>query len=47
METDPGAEPHGIALDVPGNKMHWGEHGSGKIRRTSLDGTGVDDLATE
>ena len=40
------AEPHGIALDVPGNMMYWVEHLSGKIRRANLDGSGAEDLAT-
>jgi sugar lactone lactonase YvrE len=38
------AEPHGIALDVPGNMMYWVEHLSGKIRRANLDGSGVEEF---
>ena len=40
-------EPHGVALDVPGNKMYWAEHTTGKIRRANLDGSSVEDLVTD
>ena len=33
------AEPHGIALDVPGGKMYWVEIQTGTVRRANLDGT--------
>ena len=42
-----GAEPHGIALDVPSNKMYWVEWASGKVRRANLDGSGAEDLVTD
>ena len=44
--------PGGIALDVAGGKMYWaadsGEQGrdTGKIQRSNLDGSGVEDLVT-
>ena len=46
VTTDPGAEPHGIALDVPGNKQYWVEHMSGIILRANLDGTDQEVLAS-
>ena len=40
--------PGGIALDVSGDKMYWTSRGQplGKIRRSNLDGSGVEDLVT-
>ena len=40
--------PGGIALDVSGDKMYWTSQGQplGKIRRSNLDGSGVEDLVT-
>jgi low density lipoprotein receptor-related protein 5/6 len=43
---DPAAEVHGIALDVPANKMYWTEY-AGRIRRANLDGSGEESLVVE
>ena len=46
LTTDASAEPHGIAIDVTGNKIYWTEHNTRKIRRANLDGSGAEDLMT-
>ena len=47
LVTVSGAEPHGIALDVPGGKMYWVELTPGKVRRANLDGSGEEDLVSD
>ena len=36
--------PRGVALDLAGGQMYWGEAGSGRIRRANLDGSGLTTL---
>ena len=36
--------PRGVAVDTSGSKIYWGDAGTDKIRRSDLDGTGIEDL---
>ena len=38
------ADPVGIALDVPGDKMYWIERTQGKVFRSNLDGSDMEEL---
>ena len=38
--------PSGIALDVNAGKMYWTDLGAGKIQRSNLNGTDMEDLVT-
>ena len=37
---------HGIALDLPNNRMYWMENTAGKIRRANIDGSDSQDHIT-
>ena len=39
--------PRGIALDLSQRKIYWANCGAGKIQRSNLDGSNVEDLVTE
>ena len=40
-------DPWGIAVDPAGGKLYWCNRIAGKIQRSNLDGSGVEDLITD
>ena len=40
------SRPRYLAIDTSGGKIYWTDPGTGRIQRSNLDGTGVEDLVT-